>query len=307
MTTIRALALTALFTAAGATTAFSQPVGTFRWQLQPYCNVLSLQVVQQAGIYRLDGTDDQCGGAQLASVVGLAFQNPNGTIGLGLTTVTAPGATPVHIDASITVATVNGTWKDSAGNNGTFIFTPGGGTGGPPRPVLPGGLPPGSITALQIALGAIGAPQLAANSVSGANVINGSLTTADLLDAPRVAFASGEQEVVLTSADAVVRSVTVTTPAPGRLIVNASGYFKFSHPANVDTGRCSITTGSLLDSNHLILAEESAASAMKHVPFGATRGFNVLAGSLTINLVCDQFSGDVAVADTSLTAMFVPQ
>jgi hypothetical protein len=66
--------------------------------------------------------------------VGLAFPNPDGSVGLGLTTVTTPGGTPVHIDARITLAALGGTWSDSGGLSGTFVFTPGAGTGGAPRP-----------------------------------------------------------------------------------------------------------------------------------------------------------------------------
>lgn len=113
----------------------AQPLGTFRWQLQPYCNIISLAVVQQGSQYQLDGTDDQCGAAVKASVVGMAFQNPNGSIGFGLSIVTAPGGTPVDVYATIAIATLNGTWRDSAGNSGTLIFTPAAGIPGGPRPV----------------------------------------------------------------------------------------------------------------------------------------------------------------------------
>ena len=115
--------------------AHAQPLGTFRWQLRPYCNVVSLAVVQEHGLYRLEGTDDQCGnGRDLASVTGLAFPNPDGTIGFGVTIVTAPGGLPVHVDAAITLATLGGTWRDSTGASGAFVFAPNGGNGGNPRP-----------------------------------------------------------------------------------------------------------------------------------------------------------------------------
>jgi len=52
--------------------ATAQPLGTFRWQLLPYCNVLTLNVIQQGGIYTLDGTDDGCGAAHAASAAGIA-------------------------------------------------------------------------------------------------------------------------------------------------------------------------------------------------------------------------------------------
>ena len=81
----RCATTTSLFVLAGlipCAPAHAQPLGTFRWQLRPYCNVVSLAVVQEHGLYRLEGTDDQCGnGRDLASVTGLAFPNPDGTIG----------------------------------------------------------------------------------------------------------------------------------------------------------------------------------------------------------------------------------
>jgi hypothetical protein len=116
--------------------AHAQPLGTFRWQLQPFCNVVTLAVTQNGGVYRLEGTDDQCGsGADQASAIGTAFPNPDGTIGLGLNIVAAPGGAPVHVDAAITLAALSGTWRDSAGNSGTFALTRGAGNGGGPRPV----------------------------------------------------------------------------------------------------------------------------------------------------------------------------
>ena len=54
----------------------AQPLGVFRWQLQPYCNVVSLTITQSGGIYTLDGTDDQCGTAP-AGVTGDAFVRPD--------------------------------------------------------------------------------------------------------------------------------------------------------------------------------------------------------------------------------------
>lgn len=127
-----ALALCALSLFAGV--AAAQPLGTFRWQVQPYCNVLTVTVVQQGGQYQIDGTDDQCGAAQKASVVGLAYPNPDGSIGFGLATVMAPNGSPLHTNATIDTQTLSGTWRDSAGHSGAFVFTPGAGNGGSARP-----------------------------------------------------------------------------------------------------------------------------------------------------------------------------
>lgn len=136
-----------VLTAAGAS---AQPVGTLRWQLQPYCNVVTLNITSQGAVFTLDGFDDQCGAAQRASVVGTAFLNPDGSVGIGLNTVLAPGAAFVHLEASISVASLGGPWRDSAGNSGTFAPTPGAGTGRVRRPVAANGLPPGSVTGGQI-------------------------------------------------------------------------------------------------------------------------------------------------------------
>ena len=47
----------------GVLNASAQALGTFRWQQQPFCNVVTFNVVQQGAVYQLDGFDDQCGGA----------------------------------------------------------------------------------------------------------------------------------------------------------------------------------------------------------------------------------------------------
>lgn len=141
---------------AGASVAGAQPLGTFRWQQQPYCNILTLNVVQSGGIYQLDGYDDQCGdGAPRAAVVGIAFLNPSGSVGIGLTLVTTPGGTPVHIDATVNLTSISGDWRDSAGATGPFVFTPGAGIAGSPRPaprtVFPAGLSAGGTTISDLA------------------------------------------------------------------------------------------------------------------------------------------------------------
>ncbi len=127
------------------TTATAQPLGTFRWQVQPFCNVVTVAITQNGAVYRLEGTDDQCGnGADAASVTGTAFPNADGTIGFGLNIVTSPGGRPLHVDAEITTGTFSGTWRDSAGATGSFAFTPGAGSGGSPRP-LPSSPVPSTI------------------------------------------------------------------------------------------------------------------------------------------------------------------
>jgi hypothetical protein len=111
--------------------AAAQPVGVFSWQLQPYCNVVTLHATFTAGHYALQGYDNQCGGATSASATGVAFPNPNGTMGIGLTIV-ASGGNPTHVNVTIDPNTLNGSWVDSAGATGSFVMN--GAAGGTPRP-----------------------------------------------------------------------------------------------------------------------------------------------------------------------------
>lgn len=115
--------------------ARGQTLGTFRWQMQPFCNVVALTITQVGSTYRLEGVDEQCNAATRASVIGMAFPNPDGSIGLGFMVVPTPGGTPLAVDATIALSGLSGSWRDSAGRSGAFTFTSGAGTGGNPRPV----------------------------------------------------------------------------------------------------------------------------------------------------------------------------
>lgn len=126
-------ALTAGLLLTVVSTLTAQTIGAFRWQLQPYCNVLTLTVTQNGSVYRLEGTDDQCGIGAKASAIGTAFLNPDGSVGLDINIVAASGAGPVHVSAQISLSTLSGTWHDSAGGSGGFVFTPGAAAPGSPR------------------------------------------------------------------------------------------------------------------------------------------------------------------------------
>jgi hypothetical protein len=120
----------------------AQSLGNFRWQMLPYCNVLTLSVRQDGTVYTLDGVDDQCGAGPRAAAGGVAFLNPDESIGFGITIVTTPGGRPLHLDVTITLPTLSGTWRDSQGQTGSFVFTPGPAAAGPPRPVPAGTVGP---------------------------------------------------------------------------------------------------------------------------------------------------------------------
>lgn len=117
----------------GATPAVAQVFGTFPWQMQPYCNVVTLTLASTPAGFTLDGSDDQCGATNKGSVVGTATFNASGNVTLNFTVVAAPGGQPVHVSAVVSPGTGSGAWTDSAERTGTFAFF-GASPGLPPRP-----------------------------------------------------------------------------------------------------------------------------------------------------------------------------
>jgi hypothetical protein len=111
--------------------AGAQPLGTFTWQLQPFCNRVTVSVRHDGAVYTLDGFDDVCGASPRAPLTGLATVNPDGSVGFGLAIV-APTGQPVHVAARVSISTLGGTWVDSIGYGGTLAF--GVNTGGSARP-----------------------------------------------------------------------------------------------------------------------------------------------------------------------------
>jgi hypothetical protein len=135
--------------------------------------------------------------------------------------------------------------------------------------------------------------------VKSADVKNNNLKATDLKDEPGADFSSDDQSISLTGDDTIVRSVTITAPRSGVVVVYASGYFNFNSVEGL--GRCSITTGSTLSSSHLVNEGGDDYGA-----FGTTRGYTVGRGSTTFNLVCDEYSGNITLYDTSITAIYTP-
>ena len=75
-----ALAVVTLLPAAAA----AQPLGTFTWQQQPFCNRSTFTVTFTGQVFTLDGFDDGCGAAARAAASGVATLNPNGSVSLGI-------------------------------------------------------------------------------------------------------------------------------------------------------------------------------------------------------------------------------
>jgi hypothetical protein len=114
--------------------AHAQVFGTFTWQMQPYCNRVTLTLTTTPGGFSLSGFDDNCGAVNRGSAAGVAVFNPDGTVGLNFTIVAPPAGLAVHVSASVSPATGQGTWSDDVGNSGTFAFF-GDAAGLPVRPL----------------------------------------------------------------------------------------------------------------------------------------------------------------------------
>jgi hypothetical protein len=130
------------------------------------------------------------------------------------------------------------------------------------------------------------------------------LTRSSIRDEPGVEDIGGNQTVTLTSTDTTVRSISVSMPNSGYVVVNASGYFYEN--SGTSTLRCSITEGTTIDFNALIYANLDAAD-VRTDNWGATRTFFYSsAGTRTFRVVCDAFTGGGAVNDVQLNGIYLP-
>jgi hypothetical protein len=122
---------------------------------------------------------------------------------------------------------------------------------------------------------------------------------------PLAVHAGGDQLEDVTNTDEVVRSVSLTAPVAGTVIVNSTANTR--EEVAGDAVVCSITTGTTLD-NAFLQWWESPGADGDVAQLEGTRGFDVTAGqTLTVNLVCIHLgtSGSSAILDSVLTAIFV--
>lgn len=132
--------------------ASAQVFGVFTWQMQPYCNRITLTLKNTTAGFTLDGTDDQCGVSR-GSAYGVATFTPTGTVALNFTIVPAPGGKAIHVSAIVDPGNGSGSWTDSAGRTGMFAL--GAATGGATRPDPTSALAAGSVTSTELADGAV--------------------------------------------------------------------------------------------------------------------------------------------------------
>jgi hypothetical protein len=213
----RAALLVALATVSAR--AEAQTIGTFTWQTQPYCNVLLLTVIQEGAGYQLVGHDDQCGAAP-APVTGTAIPSGGG-VAFGVA-VALPSGRTAHLSATISLASLSGTWIDADGNTGPFAF--GANDGVSPRPA------PAAATQIT-------STQLAPSIFAG----TGGATTVARSD-----HIHGDQHAVAVSAPSAFYTFTaesqaptrsVTTSVSGRLDIRFSFGASYTCNPNTDANR----------------------------------------------------------------------
>jgi hypothetical protein len=122
---------------------------------------------------------------------------------------------------------------------------------------------------------------------------------------PLAVHAGGQQDEAVTAVGEVVRSVTLTAPVAGTVIVSSTAT-AFEGTAG-DQVACSITTGTNLDLGFLQVWV-SPGPSISAAQLAGTRGFDVTTDQiLTVNLVCAHAgtSGSSAIFDSALTAIFV--
>ena len=154
------------------------------------------------------------------------------------------------------------------------------------------------------------------DAINSAKITDGSVTSLDILDEPGVAFDQGaiSYTVPATGADLVARTVTITTPAAGFILVNFGGYMDIgSHTAGVlGQLRASISETTALGPNSTWSISTVGREVASGTVYGSTisRSFvySKPAGTYTFYLVCDSFGGgeSVVIRYPSLNAVYLP-
>lgn len=98
-----------------------QILGTARWQIVPLCDVFELTVVQFGPVFLVVGFNLNCGAAVRTGLIGNAFRNPNGTLGMTILDTFPDGHATNYIILP-NLPDLNGTWANNFGSSGTFEF-----------------------------------------------------------------------------------------------------------------------------------------------------------------------------------------
>ncbi len=108
----------------GINLANAQVLGTYRWNLAPFCNVIKLTVTKLDGGFSAIGSDDQCGLNEQLSTSGSFITLPNNGFSKGVFTSMSSDGSVILITLNVDPNTGNGEWSDNSGNRGNAIFNP---------------------------------------------------------------------------------------------------------------------------------------------------------------------------------------
>lgn len=111
-----------------------QLLGTFPWQFSPFCNVVTLTVVQQGPALLLSGFDNDCGSTNGSAAAGTLVVKPGGAVD-GNLTIFGPGGLAITSLIQLDPSTGSGVWTDNFGNSGALVFNPAAPSGAQ-RPVV---------------------------------------------------------------------------------------------------------------------------------------------------------------------------
>jgi S-layer homology domain len=107
---------------------------------------------------------------------------------------------------------------------------------------------------------------------------------------------------ITTTADAIAKSVTITAPADGVIVITATADVEGT--SNATTARCSLSKTSNIE---LAYMDQTTVDNGDWRSMALTRGYEVTAGTTTtVNLVCDAFPGGYNLHDASMIAVFAP-
>ena len=161
-----------------------------------------------------------------------------------------------------------------------------------------------TVTGDRIADSTITGDKIADSTINGAKIADGSVSATNLASNAKPArgsFVGGTRFSSLSSLDLIVRSTTINAPSAGIVIANATAEMNFLFAGTL---QCSLTTGDTIDPDHLASRRGSGG---QDIGMAITRGFEVPAGSTTINLVCSEDDdAELDIYFSSLTALFAP-
>lgn len=122
------------------------------------------------------------------------------------------------------------------------------------------------------------------------------------------AAAGGNQTLSVTTTTQTARSVTITAPTDGLIIVSASCYVELTASAGTNLlFRAYITDGTGLDTNAQLSYADTVNPSYTYSTVSGTRTFAVSAGTYTYNFNVNMyFSGTAILRDSHMNALFVP-